>query len=1324
MTEKDTINLIKLDGKNYQMWKFGISFLLDAKELTEFIDGTDEEPNKTANLNDWKVWKKNRSQAAVILLSSVDQALHPNLINCTSPEALWNKLHALYGEASEDAAVTAWQQYYDFKITDSEPVNGQIEKFGSICNKLESENEKPTEKSKISKLLNSLTPRFSAFRMAWECTAKNDQKFENLLVRIIREDKRLKESEEEMSALALQVNSVRMKNVDDVKINSATVMDREERAKKIRELKKRTKCHYCKQTGHWARECWERRDRAEKCEKDSGNKSSECTTISDAYVCEVSVLNTETTLEEKDIWIGDTGASMHMTPCRSYFCHLEPSTTIPHVRTADHQLLPTAGIGTINVQADLNGKFYDRQLTNVLFVPTLKRNLFSITAVNTKKFSFHSYKEHCQVKDRDGKLSCVGVRHGSLFRMLLRVVIPVECNLAVAPTLKLWHARMGHINVQAIKVLENSAAVAGLNINSREDFFCEPCVLGKQTRKPHKIVEKEKNFQPGEMIHTDVCGPINVESPRGSKYFVLFKDEFSGYRVVYFLRQKSEVFAEFKKFESLILRQTGNKLKVLRSDNGTEYTSFQFSDFLKEKGIVHEFSSPYIHEQNGRAEREIRTITDCARSMMIGKTVAKQLWTEAVNTAVYLLNRVLCKQNKNKTAYELWFKQKPEVDHLKIFGSVAYLNIPKEKRSKFEPKSKKMIFVGYDNNSKNYRLWDHENRKIYVSSDVDFNEEVEDQKNEGGKRDLFSFELDVNESKTNSKENVDINEEGIQNLVQNQDENINVNNEENRGVNERLQNRNSLRRPDWYGLPLAYSVDLVPSSYDEARLSDDFNKWKNAMNEEMAALKENLTWKLCELPAGRQAIGCKWVYALKTNGEGNIVRYKARLVAKGFAQREGIDYFETFAPVVRYESIRLILSICASQDLEMSKFDIKTAFLYGELREDIYMEQPRGYECGQNLVCRLNRSLYGLKQSPRCWNEKFVKFLNKFSFQSLESDKCVFIGTVNEDILYLVLYVDDGLIASKSQSAIDKVLCNLQSEFKITADNKVDQYIGFEIERDRKNQTLKIKQSNYIKKILQRFAMDEANAVNVPAEPGLILSAINSNEKDEKETRDIVPYREAVGSLLFAARVTRPDIEYAVNTASQFLNNYRTIHWNAVKRILRYLAGTIDYGIVYGKSGSMLDLIGYTDADYAGCLDTRRSRSGFIYLLNNAPISWCSQRQEIVSLSTTEAEYIALAHGTKDAIWLQRMLSELKIQVERVRIHVDNQSAIKLASNPEFHKRSKHIDVRYHFIREIVEKGLIEINYVKTHDQRADILTKPLSKERFCYLRDLINVTR
>ena len=419
--------------------------------------------------------------------------------------------------------------------------------------------------------------------------------------------------------------------------------------------------------------------------------------------------------------------------------------------------------------------------------------------------------------------------------------------------------------------------------------------------------------------------------------------------------------------------------------------------------------------------------------MLLGKKVENKLWTEAINTACYILNRIILQPGETKTSYEKWFGHKPQVKHLKVFGAEAYLNIPKEKRTKLNPKSKKVIVVGYEGESSNYRLWDNEVCKVYISSDVDFNENS--CRVQGvNKTSNFSIDIDfkVDEEPLENEDNIaapeNIEREQIYDEAAIEEDDL---------QGRRLRNRNLIRPPDRFGVPVAFFADVVPTTYNEAVASQSAEKWKLAMNEEIQALEENKTWTLSELPQGKRAIGCKWVYAIKTDPSGNIKRYKARLVAKGFSQREGIDFFETFAPVVRYESIRMLLAIAAERDYEFMKFNVKTAFLYGDLHEDIYLEQPPGYisEDKSNQVYKLHRNLYGLKQSPRCWNVKFVSFLNKFNFVNIESDKCVFVGIVKGFTVYLALYVDDGLITCENKNAIDEVLNFLKNNFKITVDS-------------------------------------------------------------------------------------------------------------------------------------------------------------------------------------------------------------------------------------------------------------------------------------------------
>lgn len=433
---------------------------------------------------------------------------------------------------------------------------------------------------------------------------------------------------------------------------------------------------------------------------------------------------------------------------------------------------------------------------------------------------------------------------------------------------------------------------------------------------------------------------------------------------------------------------------------------------------------------------------------------------------------------------------------------------------------------------------------------------------------------------------------------------------------------------------------------------------------------------------------------------------------RGFTQQYGIDYEETFSPVVKFTSVRSILAMAAAEGLKTKQFDVTTAFLYGELSEDIYMKQPQGYEDGTENVCRLLKSLYGLKQASRCWNHKFTKFLQSFDLKATTSDTCVFVSQNDNRKIVLGIFIDDGIIAATDERDISNLIEHLTKHFEIRVlDAKY--FIGLEIDQ-KLDGSIHVSQRAYAKKVLSKFRMIDCHAVSTPAETVIV------QDKMDGKTIDY-PYREAVGSLMYLAIGTRPDIAYAVGRASRHLNNPSQSDVNSVKRIFKYLRGTIELGIIY-KSKSKFDLNCYSDSDYGGDPETRRSTTGFVLNLGSSAISWSSQLQSCVALSSTEAEYIASSQAIKELIWVDNLVGELFIQYESKRLFMDNQSAIRLIKNPVFHKRTKHIDIMYHFIRERFSGGFFDLAYIPTSDQVADIFTKALGREKFVKFRSLMGM--
>ena len=559
-----------------------------------------------------------------------------------------------------------------------------------------------------------------------------------------------------------------------------------------------------------------------------------------------------------------------------------------------------------------------------------------------------------------------------------------------------------------------SKIVRQLDYNeSRGIGFCETCVGGKH----HRARFDSSNTQSKELlelVHSDVCGKIGDKSLGGAQYFLTFTDNKSRYSWVYILKTKDEVFDRFLEWKALVERTTKKKLKTLRTDNGGEYTSTGFENYLKAEGIRHELTVPKTPEQNGVAERLNRTLVEMARSMLLDARLPKKFWAEAVSSAVYLKNRISSKPLQDVTPYEAWHGRKPNVRHLRVFGCDAYAHVPRDERTKFDSKARKCILLGYGQVTKGYRLYDPERQKIIHSRDVQFNENPKGGEHSGVEVDngngyqlLVDF-TDEMESQVDVPTEPDVPEPEIP---------------PRRSTREK-------RPPTFYGREEC-NMSEAPTTLAEAASNSEKRKWKVAMDAEMKSLEDNDVWDLVPLPPGRKLVGSKWVYKVKTGADGRVQKYKARLVAQGFTQKFGTDYDETFCPVIRQESLRMLIALSVQYGLQLHQMDVTTAFLNGILEEEVYMKQPERYEVQgkEQLVCRLKRSIYGLKQSPRCWNMALDSHLKEMGFVQSQGDPCIYYKDTNGEKFYMGVYVDDIILAGRSESEMSQVKTNLSRKF-------------------------------------------------------------------------------------------------------------------------------------------------------------------------------------------------------------------------------------------------------------------------------------------------------
>uniref|UniRef100_A0ACD5UNA0 Uncharacterized protein n=2 Tax=Avena sativa TaxID=4498 RepID=A0ACD5UNA0_AVESA len=493
--------------------------------------------------------------------------------------------------------------------------------------------------------------------------------------------------------------------------------------------------------------------------------------------------------------------------------------------------------------------------------------------------------------------------------------------------------------------------------------------------------------------------------------------------------------------------------------------------------------------------------------------------------------------------------------------------------------------------------------------------------------------------------------------------------------------------------------------------------WRQAMCDELASIEENWSWTLTDLPPGKRPIGVKWVYKLKRDAAGNILKHKARLVAKGYVQRPGIDFDEVFAPVARLDSVRLLLAVAAQHRWEVHHMDVKTAFLNGEMGEEVYVCQPPGFINTDNSskVLRLHKALYRLRQAPCAWNTKLDAVLLSLGFTQSASEHAVYVPGETNTRLLLGVYVDDLVVAGACTDAIVSFKHEMCERFKMTDLGLLTLYLGIEVSQAPGEITLK--QSAFAAKLLEKAGMADCNRVHVPMEPRLKLSKESTNPP-----ADITLYRSIIGSLRYLVH-TRPDISFSVGMLSRFMEAPTSEHLSAVKHLLRYIADTIDHGCLYTSTPDGASLFGFSDADMAGDIDDRKSTSGTLFFYDNCPVSWKSQKQKVVSLSSCESEYIAAATAACQGVWLGRLLGDLLGAPPLVaKLNVDNKSAIQLCKNPVFHDRSKHIEVRYHFIRSCIENGTVTVQHIGTEDQLADALTKALGRVRLQKLREKIKI--
>lgn len=1101
--------------------------------------------------------------------------------------------------------------------------------------------------------------------------------------------------------------------------------------------KSKIRCYNCQNYGHIAVEC--RKPRKTRDYKQEANMALVDDDEPALLMAKIDEGNTEqkiidehhvvptllTTKEEKGndsvVWYLDNGASNHMTGSRAKFADLDESIT-GQVRFGDGSTVEIAGKGTVMMVCKTGE---ERALRDVYFIPSLKNNIVSLGQLSEDGNRVVLKGEFLWVFDKEERLLMKVKRSSNrLYKIIIETSKGMCLMSKVEEVSRLWHSRLGHVNYQAMALMTRNKMVTGMPNIQQPKGTCDGCLMSKQTRKqiPSKANYVAKKAL--DLIHADLCGPISPETNSGNRYFFLLVDDFSRYMWVYFLKTKDEALNAFKVFCALVEKGSEKQIKTLRTDRGGEFCSNEFRKFCEGAGIERHYTTPYTPQQNGVVERRNRTVVEMARSSLKEMNLPAELWAEAVRNAVYVLNRLPTRALTGITPYEAFTEKKPDVGHLRVFGCLVHMRTPGNQIKKLDDRSIHVVNLGRELGTKGYRLFDPVSGRVYASRDVVFEEakswdwsKLDESEN---RVTYFSIQNEQEEGEENEQieDNADYIAGGQRTpTTQQHASTVDWENFDDSTEPKKFRSLNDVYNESEQ-VTLDEELYLMgidePANFREAAID---NNWKKAMKQEIESIEENKTWELTTLPLGKKKIGLKWIYKLKKDAEGRIIKHKARLVAKGYIQEHGVDFDEVYAPVTRLETVRLLLALAAKNSWEVHHLDVKTAFLNGEIKEDVYVSQPEGFEQAgkEHMVYKLLKALYGLHQAPRAWYEKLNACLVNLGFVRCPYEHAVYTRKEGENNMIVAVYVDDLLITGSDINMIKVFKKQMSENFEMSDMGKLNYYLGIEVTQG--EGFIELKQSGYARKILEKAGLSECNHAKYPMDLNEQLS-----RDEEGEVVDATKYRSMIGGLRYLVH-TRPDIAYSVGITSRYMERPTKLHLNAVKRIMRYIKGTTQYGLVYSKDSCNNVLTGFSDSDLGGHLDDRRSTGGMVYYLNESIITWVSQKQRCVALSSCEAEFMAATAAACQGVWLRNLLGQLTSEkIGPVVLCIDNKSAIDLAKNPMFHGRSKHIDIRFHFIRECVERGDVVLKHVSSSSQRADIMTKALATVKFERMRHLLGV--
>uniref|UniRef100_A0A2N9HC90 Integrase catalytic domain-containing protein n=1 Tax=Fagus sylvatica TaxID=28930 RepID=A0A2N9HC90_FAGSY len=1242
----------KLDSTNYMVWKIQISAILDAYSMIDHIDGSIPQPREflisevgvhTVNPA-FLTWKKRDKAFLTLLYSTLSSPVIAMVVGKSTSQEVWTTLEERFTSTARSNVLNLKLELQSIKKGGNESITGFLQRVKTVRDKLSAVGVPSDHEELIHVILKGLPKEYAPFASAIRTRdgILSLEKLSNRPSNGFNGNQSFHRGRGRNNYTRGRGGRSQSYSHNSNFTPSHPPQQQQSQVSQFPPQGKteRPTCQICWKMGHYAIDCYHRMDFAYQ----GKNPTTKLAAMASASNLQ-HTQNTET-------WLTDSGASDHITASANNLSPQVPYQGQEQVSVGNGQNLP---IQTIVHKLCLHNNcscYFDANKLLVQDIPTgrllykglskngvypIESSLFLNSAVNKRAYSAHS---------------------------------------APSANWNLWHSRLGHPSAKVLTTIFPSLSSCNSLQFQSTKIHCKHCLAGKMHQLSFPVSNKQVTA-PFALVHSDLWGPAPVQSSTGFKYYVVFVDEFTKFTWVYLLKHKSDTLQVFSEFHAMVQTQFSLPIQVLRTDCGGEFTSHKFQHFCASKGLIHQMSCPHTPQQNGVAERKHRHLIQCALALLSESNLPMSYWHYAVSVAAHVINRLPTPNLSSKSPWEVLFHTSPDLTHLRAFGCQCFPLLTPYTADKLYPKTTPCVFLGYPITSKGLK---HASDITVTAADS--------QKSSHLSLDFCYHQILLFYQPVHPILHQTLHTPSSPNIALSPSPNTSsapiVSNPASPipipppTHHMQTRSKSGIFKPKLgYTAKVDYST-TEPPSYS---IASKHPQWCTAMDEEFQALHKQGTWSLVSLPPNKNVVGCKWVYKLKTNSDGTIARYKARLVAKGFHQQYGVDFDETFSPVIKPPTVRLILSLAVSLNWPLRQLDVKNAFLHGTLKEEVYMTQPQGYIDSQHPthVCKLLKSIYGLKQAPRAWFESFTSQLLHLGFLASSADSSLFIYKDEKIIAYLLLYVDDIVLTSNTPSFLDHLIVQLSTVFDLKDLGQLHYFLGLQVTRT--STGLHLNQAKYASDLLRKHSMMDSKPAKTPSCPNTRLSL-----HDGDPLPDPHAYRSLVGALHYLT-FTRPDLSFSVHQ----------VH-------LPYLHTLMQ--------------------NWAGDPDDRRSTSGYLVYLGSNPITWSAKKQPTVSRSSTESEYRALAIASAELCWIRTLLKDLGIYLSQPPLlWCDNVSALAIASNPVFHARTKHIEVDFHFVRERVLRKDLIVKFVSTIDQLADIFTKSLPSQRFLDLQRNLTVS-